>query len=102
MARNTLPNRRAHELISFTHDGLEYVAGFGFFESGDLAEVFLDCGKQGCGAEAIARDSAILASIAMQNGVPAQQIQHSLQKLGNGNAASALGKAFNLIQEHAP
>jgi hypothetical protein len=40
--RRWLPNRRCHELLSFEHGGIYYTAGFGRFENGDLAEIFLN------------------------------------------------------------
>jgi hypothetical protein len=42
MTRERLPNRRGHELLSFEHGGIHYIAGVGRFENGDLAEIFLN------------------------------------------------------------
>jgi hypothetical protein len=39
--RERLPNRRAHELVTFEHDGIGYTAGLGRFEDGRFGEIFL-------------------------------------------------------------
>jgi hypothetical protein len=67
--RGRLPDRRGHMLIDFDADGFRYTAGLGFFEDGRLAEVFLNSGKIGTAIETAARDSAVVASIALQHGV---------------------------------
>jgi ribonucleoside-diphosphate reductase alpha chain len=43
--RHRLPNRRAHELLSFEHSGIRYTAGVGRFEDGRPAEIFLNTFK---------------------------------------------------------
>src|SRR5690242_1320652 len=57
--RRRLPNRRAHDLIAFEHNGQRYVGGVGRFQDGTLAEVFLNSEKHGTALETIARDAAI-------------------------------------------
>jgi len=76
-ARERLPDRRDHVLINFTApDGFRYTAGLGYFENCRLAEIFLNAEKIGT---AIARDSAVVASLALQHGVPRRRsAMHSL------------------------
>ena len=84
--RTRLPDRRGHMLIDFDADGFRYTAGLGFFEDGHLAEVFLNASKIGTPIETAARDSAVVASIALQHGVPTDTIRHALTRDRNGNA----------------
>ena len=55
-------------------------AGFGYFDDGSLAEVFLNSGKIGTAIETAARDSAVVASIALQHGVRTDTIRHALTR----------------------
>jgi ribonucleoside-diphosphate reductase alpha chain len=96
-ARQRLPNRREQWSLDFEHDGIRYRVGVGKFVNGDIAEIFLDCDKRGSAAETSARDCAVLASIALQHGVPLETIQHALVKLADGSAAGPLGKALDMI-----
>jgi ribonucleoside-diphosphate reductase alpha chain len=95
--RRTLPTRREHELLDFTHGGIAYTVGVGRFEDGSLAEVFLDCRRSGADAETSARDCAVLASLCLQHEVPAETIRHALVKLADGSGAGPLGRALDLI-----
>ena len=95
--RQRLPNRRQHELLQFEHGGFHYVAGFGRFADGRLAEVFLSAAKSGTVIEAWARDSAIVASLALQHGVPAETIRHALSRDQGGVAASPISAFLDLV-----
>lgn len=97
--RRRLPNRREHETIEFTHDGISYVAGVGRFDDNALAEVFLNTVKPGSQAETGARDAAIAASLALQHGASVETIRGALTRLSNGNAAGPLGRALDLACE---
>src|SRR6516164_4345221 len=70
MTRRRLPNRRLAETFDLEVGGLRYVASIGRFTDGALAEVFLTNGKCGSDADTAARDGAVVASIALQYGVP--------------------------------
>jgi hypothetical protein len=97
LTRKRLPNRRGHMLLDFEADGFRYTAGLGFFEDGRLAEVFLNSGKIGTAIETAARDSAVVASIALQHGVPPDTIRHALTRDRNGNASGPLGTLLDLL-----
>lgn len=90
ISRTRLPNRRSHLLVDFQADGFRYTAGLGFFDDGCLAEVFLNSGKIGTAIETAARDSAVVASIALQHGVSSDTIRHALSRNGNGDASGTL------------
>ena len=99
--RQPLPNRRRHEVIQFEHGGFTYIAGIGRFDDGRLAEVFLTAAKTGTAVEAAARDAAIVASLALQNGVPAATLQHALTRNGDGSPSSPLGRLVDLLASNA-
>jgi hypothetical protein len=96
-SRNRLPNRRGHMLLDFESGGLRYTAGLGFFEDGRLAEIFLNAEKIGTAIETAARDSAVVASLALQHGVPPDTIRHALTRNGNGDASGPLGTLLDLL-----
>jgi len=96
--RLRLPNRRHHWLVDFDHDGFRYTVGFGRFDDGDLAEIFLDASaKSGTAVEAAARDAAVTASIALQFGTPAEVIRGAISRDHLGRAAGPLGAALDII-----
>lgn len=102
VARQRLANRRASESFGFECNGLNYVATVSHFSDGRLAEVFINNAKAGSQSDAAAKDSAVVASIALQHGVPADTLRHALLRNGRGEASSPLGVALDLICEAAP
>jgi hypothetical protein len=62
----------------------------GYFDDGRLAEIFLNAEKVGTAIETAARDSAVVASLALQHGVPADTIRRALTRNSNGNASGPL------------
>jgi hypothetical protein len=98
--RQRLPDRREHTVLNFTTaDGFHYTAGLGYFPDGRLAEVFLNADKVGTPLQSTAQDSAVIASIALQAGVPAETIRHALTRNGNGQASGPLGTLLDLLQD---
>jgi hypothetical protein len=91
--RQRLPNRREHELFDFEHAGIRYTAGIGRFPtSSGVAEVFLNVsGKAGGMIDVLARDSAVLASLALQCGASVDTLRHALIRNADGSASGALG-----------
>jgi hypothetical protein len=70
--RRILPQRRYAETFEFAWGGLErsYAVTLGFYDDGALGEVFITGGKSGEQVEAVARDGAVLLSLALQHGIP--------------------------------
>jgi hypothetical protein len=66
--RERLPNRR-HTLLNIEAGGFRYVAGVGHYDDGRLAEIFLNAEKGGTAIGDAARDSAVVASLALQHGI---------------------------------
>jgi len=96
-ARQRLPNRRGSETFALRCAGLTYVATVSRFDDGRIAEIFLSNHKAGSQADTAARDSAIVASLALQFGAPLDVIQRALLRDPQGRASSPLGGAVDLI-----
>jgi ribonucleoside-diphosphate reductase alpha chain len=63
--RNRLTNRRPSEIFGFRWRGMDYIATISRFPDGRLAEIFLGGSKLNTDSDAIARDTGIVASIAL-------------------------------------
>jgi len=88
--RARLPNRRANETFAFECNGLKYSMTVARYPNGDLA-------KSGSHSDSAAKDSAVVASIAFQHGVPASVIRKALMRDSQGHASSPLGAALDII-----
>jgi hypothetical protein len=97
--RERLQNRRACETFNFECNGQTYSATVGRFDDGRLAEIFLGNAKAGSHSDSAAKDSAVVASIALQHGVPLETIRHALLRDSHGRASSPLGAALDLLAE---
>jgi hypothetical protein len=100
--RARLPNRRRSESIAFTCNGMAYVTTISRFANGDLAEIFLSNHKVGSDTDTAARDSAVVASIALQHGVHVDTIRRALLRNQWGAARGPLGTALDLIARGSP
>ena len=95
--RERLPNRRPSTTFAFNCGPHRYVATVSNFPGTDrLAEVFLN-GRAGSDTDAAAKDSAVVASIALQYGTPVDAIRKALLRDAQGNASSPLGNALDRI-----
>jgi len=72
--------------------GVSYFPG-----SRRIAEVFLSSHKPGSDSEAVARDGAILVSLALQHGVELSTLQHAVTRSSDGSAATAVGQALDIL-----
>lgn len=97
-ARESLPNRREHDIIEFEIDGVGYRASVARFADGRIAELFLDGGKISSAASTAARDGAIATSLALQHGTPIDVLRRALTRLRDGSAAGPIGKALDIIE----
>jgi hypothetical protein len=96
-ARERLPNRRSSQQFVCTCNDQRHVATVSFFPDGRLAEIFLGNAKSGLHSDSAAKDSAVVCSIALQYGVPAEVIRRALLRDARGAANSPLGVALDLI-----
>jgi hypothetical protein len=100
MTRVPLPNRRTHETIQFEFWGQRYVVGLGRARpSGPIAEIFLNCSKSGTQAETLARDSAVLLSLALQHGVELSEISHAITRNADGSPSGPIGALIDRMGE---
>src|SRR3981081_3865952 len=98
--RRRLPQRRFHELLDFEHAGYRYTAGLGFFETGGLAEIFINVpGRSGSAIEAVARDAAIPTSIFLQYAASIATIRDALRRNSDGSAGGPLGVVLDLLAQ---
>lgn len=103
MGRDRLPNRRGLTAFDFTVGQVHYVASAGFFDD-DLArpaEIFLDGGKPGSAVAVAARDAAVVLSIALQHGVPAESIRAALTRANDGTASGPVGVVLDRLAADA-
>jgi hypothetical protein len=95
--RAKLPDRRLHELFEIDHAGIHYVVGIGRFQTGEIAEIFLNAPKTGTAAAINAQDAAIAASLLFQHGCPTEILQRALTRNSDGSAAGPLGAVLDLL-----
>ena len=96
--RARLPNRRKAELLDFEDaSGRKWTLTIGRNAAGAVREVFLDAPKASPIAE-MAKESALVASLALQSGCPLETLCHALA----GRSAGPLGAALALLAEAAP
>lgn len=104
MNRDKLPHRRANLTFGFTYPpdqaaaGKNYAATVGFYDDGRLGEIFLKTGKSETQLESMARDMAVVTSIALQYGAPQHVIEGALTKLSDGRPAGPLGVLFHELK----
>jgi hypothetical protein len=96
-ARQRLPNRRASETFDLEAQGLKFTATISRFPDGSIAEIFLQNHKAGSMAGINAQDAAVLASLALQHGVPLDMIRRALMRDAQGRASGLLGAALDLV-----
>ena len=98
MTRTALPNRRDGDLFTFEHNGIVYHGHVSRrLEDGRPLEVFLEGGKVGSPVQAIARDTAVAASLGLQFGLPLETLRHALTRSDDGTPAGPLGTLLDLI-----
>jgi ribonucleoside-diphosphate reductase alpha chain len=98
-ARQRLPDRRDSTTFAFEHNGLTFVCSFSRFENGRVGEVFIQNHKNGSGADAFVRDSAVAASLALQGGIPLDVLRRALLRDSHGRPQSPLAAALDRIAE---
>lgn len=81
MARERLPDRRGSWTQKVRIGEQTFYATFGEYADGRLGEVFIEAHKEGTFARGILGSLARMASIALQNGVPVEEIVRTLRHL---------------------
>jgi hypothetical protein len=96
--REPLPGRRVNMGTEFNHEGTRYAVRYSRFPDGRLAEVFIDASKAGTHMNVIARDAAVVLSLALQYGTPVAQLRDALTRLPSGEHAGPIGVLLELIE----
>lgn len=101
--RRTLPQRRSCETFEIDYGGLSrsHTITLGFYDDGSLGEVFISGGKSGETVEAIARDGAVLLSLALQYGAELSNIKSAITRDEQGAPSSIVGAVVDRLSEDA-
>ena len=97
MSRRILPQRRRAETFAVVHWNQPFAVTIGFFDDGAMGEVFVNSRKTGGDVEAIARDAAVLLSLALQHGLRVEAIKHAVTRDSNGAPSSILGAVVDAL-----
>jgi len=95
--RERLPNRRASESFEIEVGGRKYRCTYSLFGNGRLAEIFLNNNRVNSDSDTAAKDSAVVCSLALQHGVPAETIRRALMRDSQGRPNGPLGMALDVI-----
>jgi len=95
--RECLLNRRASTTFGFECGPHRYIATISHFPNGELAEIFLGNDRAGSNIDAAAKDNAVVASIALQYGIPLNVVRNALLRDSRGIASSPLGMVLDLV-----
>ena len=99
--REKLPGRREAESFPLFFASVKepFVITLARFADGRLAEVFIDAGKRGQMFDDLARDIAVLISLALQHGVPVETLRRALTRDAHGVAHGLAGAVLAAIAE---
>src|SRR6476646_7754847 len=102
--RRALPMRRRCETFAIDFGGLKksHTISVGYYEDGRPGEVFISGGKSGEQVEAIARDGAVLLSMALQHGVALDTIGHAITRDGQEQPQSIIGVVVDRLAKKDP
>ena len=97
MIRRILPQRRASETFDLRFWNQKFTVSVGHYPDGTVGEVFIDVAKSGQDMQSIARDAAVVLSLALQHGAPIETIRRAVTRNGAGEAASILGAVIDTL-----
>ena len=99
--RRPLPMRRRCETFELPFGGLTkgHVVTVGYYADDTPGEVFISGGKSGEQVEAIARDGAVVLSLALQYGVPLESVRSAITRTGSGEPSSIVGAVVDRLME---
>ena len=97
MMRQILPQRRRAETFAIVCRNQPVAITAGFYDDGALGEVFIDTGKTGADLAHVARDAAVVISLALQHGVSIEAIRQAVTRCNDGSPASILGAVVDCL-----
>lgn len=95
--RNTLPNRRSAETVTYKHGGADFTMTIGRYADGRIGEIFINAGHANSALDAIASDAAIAVSFALQHGADLAAIRGAMKRNSQGEPSSPIGAALDLL-----
>lgn len=95
--REKLSNRRLNQTHKIERDGISIKMTVGFYDDGRIGEVFLNADRADSMLDVLMSDAAIIASLALQSGVPLETIAHAIKRDKFGLASSPIGAAIDRI-----
>jgi hypothetical protein len=99
LERQEMPGRRTGENFEFTHKGHRYLASARYSTTTAIvpSEVFLNSAKIDSDHDLVARDAAVVISVALQYGVPLTDLAHALGRDPDGTASSPIGRLLDIL-----
>jgi hypothetical protein len=98
-ARERLPDRRSAETWDVEALGLHFKASVGRYVEGRVGEILLSNTRVNSSAGIMASDCAVVASIALQYGVPLDVLCHALMRDARGKPSGPLGGSTSLLRK---
>lgn len=100
-AREPLPNRRGGETFKLRHgtQRAAYHISTGYYPDDRLGEVFIHTNQVGTTMDAMARDLAVLISLALQHGCAIETIKHALTREADGSPSTIAGAVADKLAE---
>lgn len=95
--RENLAARREQTTITTAFGPSAYKISIGAYPDGRPAEVFISTDKASTDLEAIARDAAIMISIALQYGAKLEDLRSAATRDAQGFASSIIGHTLDLV-----
>jgi|SRR5262245_28307156 len=99
--RNVLPQRRYGETFELTHGkhNTAFQITTGHYPDGTIGEVFISGAKAGTDLEAVARDGAVLMSLALQHGCTIETMRHAITREQDGKPSTIVGAVIDKLTE---
>ncbi len=95
MIRQVLPNRRPSEKFDLYHWSRKFIVDVGFNQSHEILEVFINTGKSGEHMQILLRDSAIIFSLALQWGVPVEDMRRAITREADRSPSGPIGRLLD-------
>ena len=82
--------------------GVDCAVGLGRYDSGKIGEVFISTRKIGTSSDVIVRDAAVIISLALQYGAPADVLARAITRDADGKPSGPIGELLeHLASEEA-
>ena len=98
--REILPPRRRSENFAVVHGNhrTNFHVTLGYYPDGRIGEVFVSGAKAGSEVEAVARDGAVLLSLALQHGILIATMRAAVTRDADGTASTIIGKVIDNLE----